>query len=158
MKHTFTTAVTAVILLIAAAFGTAAAPTEASTIKPFSFASWVNDLSNPDTVAMTPGQVLEAYNTSRTSAASERDGAGAVFKRTSEVPGLVGCSMGNTPSHTVTTADAVALIAQLAGKGQQQVPVTPGVAQFGIDGYGELQLLAYCGDKFNGCPQRPVIL
>ncbi|KAK1782733.1 hypothetical protein QBC45DRAFT_192190 [Copromyces sp. CBS 386.78] len=73
MKHTFTTAFTALLLLIATAFGTAAAPTEESTNKLFSFASWVDDLSSPDIVAMTPGQALEAYSASRTSGASKRD-------------------------------------------------------------------------------------
>ncbi|KAK3948935.1 hypothetical protein QBC32DRAFT_317332 [Pseudoneurospora amorphoporcata] len=41
-------------------FGTAAAPTEESTNKLFSFASWVDDFSSPDIVAMTPGQALKA--------------------------------------------------------------------------------------------------
>ncbi|EAA30022.1 hypothetical protein GE21DRAFT_9821 [Neurospora crassa] len=56
-----------------------AAPTTAVTTtdeaKPFSFSQWVADIMNPDVVALTPEQAVEAYYQSINATASTHDGA-----------------------------------------------------------------------------------
>lgn len=156
MKHILTAAFTALLLLIATSSGTTAAPTEESSNKPFSFASWVDDLANPDIVALTPGQALEAYTSSRPSASSKRGEAGGVIKRDEGEP-RVGCWWA-TFNHDTTIDDAVAMIAQLVGKGQQQVNMQPGSPEFGVDVYGNLHIDAFCGGvNHDRCPGRPII-
>lgn len=156
MKHTFTAAFTALLLLIATVFGTMAAPTEESTNKPFSFASWVDDLASPDIVALTPEQALEAYSSSRSSAGFKRDGAGDDYKVDGKTANAI-CWLASFNLDTPVD-DAVALIAQLVGKGQQQVTLQPGSPEFRIDVYGELHVDAKCGAKdYKSCPGRPVI-
>lgn len=162
MKDTFTIAFTALLLLIATAFGTTAAPTAESTNdnKLFSFASWVDDLASPDVIALTPEQALEAYSVSRSSTGSKRDGVGAgtVGKR---APGASVCWYASF-NHVTTIADAVGMIAQLVAKGQQQVPKQPWSSEFTIDVYGKLYVDAKCGGTggyltYDRCPGRPII-
>lgn len=156
MKHTFSAAFTALLLLILTACGTTAAPTKESTKKPFSFASWVDDLSRPDIVALTPEQALEAYNASRHSAVSKREGAGGVSKRWPEGLGMCFPSDMHAPAD-----DAVAIIALFVEKGQEKVTLRQDPSGFRnvIGVHGQLTVDAYCyrgGRNQWMCPERTV--
>lgn len=56
---------------VAAPATTATTTTEA---KPFSFSQWVDDIINPDVVALTPEQAVEAYYQSINATTSTHDG------------------------------------------------------------------------------------
>ena len=91
-------------------------------------------LASPDIVALTPEQALEAYSASRSSAGFKRDGAGDDYKVDGKPVNEI-CWLASF-NHDTPVDDTVALIAQLVGKGQQQVTLQPGSPEFGIDAYG----------------------
>ncbi|KAK3388835.1 hypothetical protein B0T20DRAFT_483730 [Sordaria brevicollis] len=115
------------LLIIQTIIGITALPSAEVTEKPFSFASWVEDLSSPNIVAMTPEQVLDAYNASRARSIDEWDGAERRFKRDVTPPLDVACWT-TTWNHATSIDEAVTMIAQLVAKGQEQVlPIVPGI-------------------------------
>ncbi|EGO55137.1 hypothetical protein NEUTE1DRAFT_117673 [Neurospora tetrasperma FGSC 2508] len=73
----------AVLATVAVAAPTTAVTT-AKEVKPFSWSQWVADIMNPDVVALTPEQAVEAYYQSINATASTHDGAAKVkrFNRT----------------------------------------------------------------------------
>lgn len=64
----------AVLATVASAAPTTAAPTTTEA-KPFKFSQWVDDIINPDVVALTPEQAVEAYFQSVNATASTPIGA-----------------------------------------------------------------------------------
>ncbi|KAJ4400826.1 hypothetical protein N0V85_005662 [Neurospora sp. IMI 360204] len=98
-----------------------AAPTTAVTTtteaKPFSFSQWVQDIMNPDVVALTPEQAVEAYYQSINATTSTHDGAAKV-KRS---PNQVWCTSDelDTPRHLLRpdVDAAVKCVSGLAAQG-----------------------------------------
>ncbi|KAK3485338.1 uncharacterized protein B0T23DRAFT_457198 [Neurospora hispaniola] len=70
----------AVLATVAVAAPTTAVTT-AEEVKPWSWSQWVADLMNPDVVALTPEQAVEAYYASLNATASTHDGAASINKR-----------------------------------------------------------------------------
>lgn len=87
--------------------------TEDINVKPFSFSKWVDDILNPNVVALTPEQALEAYyesiNDTTISSPELAKRAGAT------------CETDN--SKRVPVSDAVWLVNTLAAGGQSPVQV-----------------------------------
>ncbi|KAK3496129.1 hypothetical protein B0T13DRAFT_448556 [Neurospora crassa] len=70
----------AVLATVAVAAPTTAVTT-AEEVKPWSWSQWVADIMNPDVVALTPEQAVEAYYASLNATASTHDGAAKINKR-----------------------------------------------------------------------------
>lgn len=51
----------AILATVAVAAPTTAATPNTTEVKPFSFSQWVDDIINPDVVALTPEEAVEAY-------------------------------------------------------------------------------------------------
>ncbi|KAK3388588.1 hypothetical protein B0T20DRAFT_425831 [Sordaria brevicollis] len=97
-----------------AAFAVAAPTTAVSSagteeIKPFSFSQWVDDILNPNVIALTPEQAVDAYyqSVNATDAAAAPE-AGSLNKRAATC---------RTISRALI-ADAVSMINQMAARGQ----------------------------------------
>ncbi|KAK3388587.1 hypothetical protein B0T20DRAFT_98496 [Sordaria brevicollis] len=104
-----------------------AAPTPASTtvtssisttssseeIKPFSFSQWVDDILNPNVVALTPEQALEAYYESINNSTTTSSGP--------ELSKRAGAACETDNSKRMPVADAVWLVNTMAAAGQKLV-------------------------------------
>lgn len=108
---------------------TVAAPSPASTVtsisteateevatKPFSFSQWVDDILNPNVVALTPEEALEAYYQSINGTTTS--GAEQLSKRGSST---ATCETAN--SKRMPVADAVYLVNTMAAGGQELVHI-----------------------------------
>lgn len=87
---------------------TSTSPSE--EIKPFSFSQWVDDIINPNVIALTPEEALEAYYESINSTTP-----------TSELSKRAGATCETDNSKRMPVADAVWLVNTMAAAGQKPV-------------------------------------
>lgn len=85
--------------------------TTAEEIKPFNFSQWVDDILNPDVVALAPEQALEAYYESINSTTSSGP----------ELSKRAGATCETNNSKRMPVADAVWLVNTMAAAGQKPV-------------------------------------
>ncbi|KAJ4400827.1 hypothetical protein N0V85_005663 [Neurospora sp. IMI 360204] len=91
--------------------------TEEVATKPFSFSQWVDDILNPNVVALTPEQALKAYYQSINGTTT---GTG---EKATELAKRAGATCETDNSKRMPVADAVYLVNTMAAAGQELVHI-----------------------------------
>ncbi|KAK3485339.1 uncharacterized protein B0T23DRAFT_45803 [Neurospora hispaniola] len=87
--------------------------------KPFSFSKWVDDILNPNVVALTPEQALEAYYQSINGTSTSSTTTGT------ELSKRAGATCEPSNSKRMPVADAVYIVNKMAAGGQKPVHMPP---------------------------------